>query len=471
MGILGKIGRYVIKYGKSIYHSLAADTLVEVKASRRVSSKASIWAKGKTTNPIRNTKPSAPVDDFVQINKPNPILRNFGKPKTSNIDNLIDECVSKWAKGSKVAGILTDLKPKIQLIEDKKIREFIEKELISISGEQNRWTAISKFQELERLVDAVNQFNEHYSAFRWSKFAKEDSTIEKLSRDLRKKGIKLSDVMYKDERLPDELLANHATIRGDLAQEAKLYGLRRYMAEFPNSEMSNHLYNEYYLKFLEKNATNPQVIRSAISRLKSLDSRFGVKVILPSNFKMSDFNESMDFIEKELIQWQKWGKGKEKLPPVINFSAVSELKFYDRALHLEASNGTIRFPKLNKKRLQKSLRHELTHLNDLKHGENIPSKYNLDEIFPKKVKTDANGRTILDPKGEKVMELDYSKCKYVEDFRRIGITSESTIRYAHTNIKEFVAVAGEGDLSKCRPEFKQVLIDFGMPEWRFQAAA
>lgn len=470
MGIWGKIGRYAVKYGKSIYRSLTEDAYVAVKSSKRASSKVSVWTRGKT-NPIKSARKTTPMDDFVEISKPEPAIRNFGQPKTSNIDSLIDECIKKSANGSILAKNLTDLKPKIQLIEDKKLREFIEKELLAISGEQSRWTAICRSKELERLVDAVNQFNEHYSAFRWSMFAQEDSTIEILSRDLRKKGIKLSDVMYKDKRLPEELLANHATIRGDLAQEAKLYGIRRYMAEFPNSEMSNHLYNEYYLKFLEKNATNPQAIRTAISRLKSIDSRFGVKITLPSNFNIKDFNESMDFIEQELTQWQKWGKGKEKFPPVINFSAVSELNLYNRAFHHPGENGLIRLPQMNKKQLQHALRHELTHRNDLKHGDNIPLKYNLDEIFPKKVKTDANGKTILDPKGEKVMELDYSKCKYVKDFRRIGITSESTIRYAHTNTKEFVAVAGEGDLSKCTPEFRQILIDFGMPEWRFQTAA
>ena len=431
--------------------------------------KISVWTKEEFTNLIRSAKSSAHVDNIAQINKANPLLRDFGKPKASNIDNFIDEFVGKCANGSRVANILTNLKPKIQLIEDKKIREFIEKELVSVSCAK-RWDAISKSEELERLVDAVNQFNKHYSAFKWSKYAEEYSTIAELSKDLRKKGIKLSDVMYKNERLPEELLANFQTIKGDLALESKLYGIRRYMAEFPNSEMSNHLYNKYYLNFLEKISTNPQAIRTAISKLKYIDSKFGVKVILPSKFKMTDFNESMDFIEKELIQWQKWGNGKEKLPPVINFSAVSKLSFYDLAFHSPKGNGTIRIPQMNIKRLQKALRHELTHLNDLKHGKDIPSKYNLDEIFPKKVKTNANGIPILDSKGEKIMELDYSKCKYVEDFKRIGIESEVAIRYAHNNIKEFVAVAGESDLSKCSPEFKQVLIDFGMPEWRFQAA-
>lgn len=495
MGILGKIGRYAIKYGKKLYRGLTAtDTIVLQKPNKL----NSIWqsVKDAYNNSIFGPdlvvlKSSAkPNSEFIlnggkslgvakPVIKPiNVIERQIPKaPKpfqiveNTELDNIIDKCIGRCANGSRLAAILSDCKPKIQLIEDKKVRAFIQNELLAISNEKSRWGSIGRAEKLERLVDSINQFNEHYSAFRWSKYAKEDSSITKLSKDLRKKGIDIADVMNKDKRLPEELLANHATIRDDLANEARLFGIRKYMCEFPNSEMSNHLYNEYYLKLLpERMSLNPKAAREVVAELKALDKKYGVKVIIPSGeVKLKDFYESMDFIEQELEQWHKWSGGKAKFPPVLNFSGVSELDLYNRGFCEWGYNGAIRYPQMTKQRLERSLRHELTHANDLKHGNNIPEKYNLDEIFPQKVKTKANGEPVLDSKGVKVMELDYAKCKYVEDFKRIGITSESSIRYAHTNTKEFIAVASQGDLSKCTPEFKQVLIDFGMPEWRFNA--
>ena len=54
----------------------------------------------------------------------------------------------------------------------------------------------------------------------------------------------------------------------------------------------------------------------------------------------------------------------------------------------------------------------------------------------------------------------------MQEFRNAGI-SDSHIPYAFNDTQEFIAVAAEGDMSKYSPEFKQMLIDFGMPEWMF----
>ena len=41
------------------------------------------------------------------------------------------------------------------------------------------------------------------------------------------------------------------------------------------------------------------------------------------------------------------------------------------------------------------------------------------------------------------------------------------IEYAYTNRAEFIAVAAQGNPKAYSEEFKQVLIDLGMPEWFF----
>lgn len=55
---------------------------------------------------------------------------------------------------------------------------------------------------------------------------------------------------------------------------------------------------------------------------------------------------------------------------------------------------------------------------------------------------------------------------YENEFKKAGISDE-LIDKAHKNPIEFISIASRGDFSKYSPEFKQVLIDFGMPEWVF----
>jgi hypothetical protein len=77
----------------------------------------------------------------------------------------------------------------------------------------------------------------------------------------------------------------------------------------------------------------------------------------------------------------------------------------------------------------------------------------LDEIMPMK-----------DFHGTKVRDFD--NCKYREELLRAGI-GPAHLHYAYTNRAEFIAVATEGDMSKYSPEFKDILIKLGMPEFAF----
>jgi DNA-binding Lrp family transcriptional regulator len=76
-------------------------------------------------------------------------------------------------------------------------------------------------------------------------------------------------------------------------------------------------------------------------------------------------------------------------------------------------------------------------------------------------KKDSQGVTISTKKVR-----DYKNCKYKEEFLKAGIEANH-IRYAYTNRDEFLAVAAEGDTSKYSPEFKEILIKLGMPEFVF----
>ena len=107
------------------------------------------------------------------------------------------------------------------------------------------------------------------------------------------------------------------------------------------------------------------------------------------------------------------------------------------------------------------IRHELMHNND----GSIFAKYAANEEMAKLIRSIIRAKEVT-IKGEKTEVLDWDNCKYREEFLKAGIDSEH-IKYAYTNKNEFLAVAAEGDLSQYSPEFKEILIKIGMPEYVF----
>ena len=101
------------------------------------------------------------------------------------------------------------------------------------------------------------------------------------------------------------------------------------------------------------------------------------------------------------------------------------------------------------------------HLNE----PSIFAKYTSDIELAKLIRSVIPSKKIRVDGIEKVV-LDWENCKYREEFLKAGINPEH-IEYAYTNRNEFLAVAAEGDLSQYSPEFRNVLIKIGMPEYVF----
>lgn len=265
-----------------------------------------------------------------------------------------------------------------------------------------------------------------------------------------------------NKKIPGSIKKGGHSINGDMKFLMQWHSAIRYMKKYPNTDIANHFY-DLYLNFEKK-----KIPESYISKIKDINDKYGVKIILPTSFYLEQGNKTLEIIQAELSKWKKASDGEAKLPPVIMFNAANptfhyklgQTKNMTTVAGSEASyGGTLVFLGLAPENIT-SLRHELTHTNDLKLGENIPEKYNLDEIIPHK--------EVVGPYGIKQKVLPkIEECKYADEFRNAGL-ADSRIQYAHTNTKEFIAVATEGDMSKYSPEFKQVLIDFGMPEWMFK---
>lgn len=211
------------------------------------------------------------------------------------------------------------------------------------------------------------------------------------------------------------------------------------------NKMSDYLYNNVYLN---RSNFTPEIK----DKLSSIAQKYNVKIFLDYNCGHS--KETLEYIEQELETWIKASNGKAKLPPVIDLTTaktdyIDSNSAYGSSFTAGFSqcytSGSISLVGSSIGNTKYALRHEMTHTNDLKMIQEFPEGY---------VTKDSEGKIIV------------TECKYYQEFVNIGIP-ESHISYAYNNPLEFIAVASEGNLSKCSPEFKQALMDFGLPAWRF----
>lgn len=243
----------------------------------------------------------------------------------------------------------------------------------------------------------------------------------------------------------------------DMELAARFSHLREYIGKGTDSNVKNYLYNNLYLKTLQEFGISSDII----SKLDKINNEYNVKIMISSNLK--EIDNVLEYVEAELSNWYSASKGSAKMPPVIDFNSA-DADWYDSgstqintasgAYSSPGYNGSLAFNKQTLSSVQWSIRHEMTHSNDLKQGINIDDKY---------LAIDKNGSILVDKYGavkpKRTKEL-------VKELLKAGI-GENHIDYAFINTMEFIAVASEGDMSKYSIEFKEMLIEFGMPNWMF----
>jgi len=197
------------------------------------------------------------------------------------------------------------------------------------------------------------------------------------------------------------------------------------------------------------------------AKCAEINEKFGTKIFLSSNHK--EDSAVLEYVKQELREWQKASGGEAKTPPTLDFSVIRREYIDGGSAFGQGASGGLqnvetRAISIDGTRLEAvkyAIRHELTHANSTNDGLNIGTKHNLDEIMPRKLNKD------------RMVVPDIENCKYKQEFYNAGISKEQT-EYAHNSPEEFIAVASEGDMSKYSPEFKQILVDFGMPKWMFK---
>lgn len=206
-------------------------------------------------------------------------------------------------------------------------------------------------------------------------------------------------------------------------------------------EFDNFLYSEYYLK-------RHPFGYGAKESLERINHDYGTKTFVPLNAT----DEEAEDILREFHDWNNAGGSCVKYEKVLNFDCFARFPEDSAAglAELNPNNITIQPWVFRRKYHRSVLRHEKLHLNDRNECCHF-GKFGKDGQYDF-------------TEGGKILT---EKTWYRDEFRKAGL-SDDIINYAYTNRAEFIAVAAQGDYTKYSEEFKQVLIDLGIPEWFFK---
>ena len=367
--------------------------------------------------------------------------------------------------------IMSDIKMGLDSISDVDFKKMIDEMIAEIeNSDMSQITKAKKLREQRQLVDSYNNLTDNYATIEagehqiWGSYWKDylnyikqnDSALEKLIKGqgnsrggiaakfenfVKKRYEDLKDIFITDNK-------NHREILNSMVKEFEESQRIELFVDYcknNNDKACNKIYKDVYLN---RSDFTPEIKQ----KLSDISDKFGVKVFLDSNIT-ADTDKCLQYIEKELAEWKKASNGSAKMPPVLDFTGAKK-DYYDNTsayghgktagFSESASSGAISMYGCTLEQLEWSFRHEMTHSNDLKRLHNFPEGF-------------------LSKAGDTTIAQD---SKFFEELVEIGV-DPSHAPYAYNNPEEFIAVASEGDLSKCSPELRQTLLDFGMPEWQF----
>ncbi len=371
-----------------------------------------------------------------------------------------------------------DIELSLESIRDKKISDIVYNKLQDIDANPSitRDAKVKQYNEIQQIIDICNNLTGEYSTLinrnqeipYYREFldyinSNEPGAVKEITKSYSKLESKFRQfVSYIKENYPkiakifdnkyvDTILGlfrkNYKDVCKDFEEEVRIHVLREY-CKVNNDELADYLYTEFYLK------TTP-VPENIKKQCLNIHKKYGVKVFVPLSAKDSNV---LDFVDKEFDTWNKISEGQAKYPPTLDF--LQTKRDYEeetddgwvQGFH-ESYNNAISINGFDLEVAKQALRHEMTHRNDNR----------LLQKFPDGV---VSYKLIKGKNGETKSVVDLKNCRFVEEFRNAGI-KEDHIRYAYKNVREFIAVASEGDMSKYSPEMKKLLLDIGMPEWMF----
>ena len=379
----------------------------------------------------------------------NPIVKKvFDKTKNFSQENVSED----------FAYTITEMDRNLAVIEDDYVKGYVHNKLeglATLDGEDSNVDFYIGLKKANNIVDAYHQLKGNMSPIKTYDLGFKDFIIEdsKPVEYLKARSLNYGKDKGKDplmELLKSEKDVSDIPLVEDFRNTVRFSSFDK-IADEP--EISDYLYENYYVKPLNVDDKDKEL-------LLKIKNDLGTKVVIPTH--TDNINKSLNFIYDELNDWKVASKGKIKCPDLLFISMADEEFLGNTGGYFSRSQIYLKHGE--ESYLQDVFRHELIH----KYNNNGPfltriakdkeTADMINSIMPAKIVKDENGYD------KKV--VDFPNCKYREEFLKAGIDYDH-IPYAYTNSKEFIAVAGEGDTSQYSPEFKNVLVKMGLPEFVF----
>jgi len=369
--------------------------------------------KKSATNSFAQTLPasSGKVPNAMFID--NPVLNSYVK-------RIKNELRIHDADGSYLQG-LQELNLKLAGVKDKFIQETIYDQLNLAKRDSSRFDLDIPLE----MLDVYHTSQNHYSMVDWGaqnfyKYLKAEVCPETAKAVVKKDGV----------------FDGYSSLKKSFEKARKLEALKIFCGRNgkTNKQITDYMYETYYL---------PKLSPEAKAVCKKISNEFGTKLFLEHNHN----HKAASVIYKEFSQWKQAGGADAKFPDIFDCSRVQK-DFIDNESPLAAffrpagdnyEKSMICVENDSSGFIERSIRHEMTHLNDKKMLH--------------------NGERVVGYIKERV-----GKRPYEEEFKNACVPD---IDYAYMNKSEFLARASQGDYSKYSDHFKKVLVRLGMPEWEF----
>lgn len=397
----------------------------------------------------------------INVKKLTPLVKDERLKKAANYifyDHNNNEKHPDWK-------LIEDLQFMLENVNDKHVQEYLKNTFAEIDEITNvpvttnlRFDVNSKLAEISAVLDVYHTLAGHYNYIGMQdKFTKDiprtREFINYVKSESPEAASEFSKYATQQYGTPEKITFDNISeeIGKDFMRDLGVDRLKEFAKEKPDSPLATHFYEQYLLSFDSETS----------KRCADINKKYNTKIILSAIHE--DYKAELDFVETELKRWHEASEGKAIMPPVLDFSRCKK-KWFDDANATPIgysemyTNKAVSVSGMRVDMIEEVLRHEMTHSNtDLKVLIDT-KKYDLNSIMPTK-EIEINGKTKDVP--------DFENCKYREEFLKAGVPSQF-IPYGYTDIYEFMSVASEGDMSKYSPEFKQMLIDFGMPAWELK---
>ncbi len=330
-----------------------------------------------------------------------------------SMDDILERAI---ALEKKEKDIIKD----IENIEDTTFRKILNNKFNSIESYPYE-KRLEVLEEFKNLIDVYNNFTKSYATFK--PLDGNTPKFIKFYNYCKKENLTMTQQEYDDfqelQRL--ELLISYCNKNND--------------------EASNYLYEEKYINSLNVSDGTKYL-------LFDINRKFGTKIFVPTGYEDT---RAIEYIERELYNWKNVSNNQAKYPPTIDLLRTKDIYMDATSAYGGRSAGCC-----NEKTgaieidgyymVKCMLRHEMMHSNDLKYLKRFPDDW-----------YEADGKTVKQT----------VKIKYKNLLREgaTGLREDNHLNYAFNNPKEFIAVAGEGNIRHYSPELINLLIEFGMPSW------